>query len=138
MRIRGDVRAFACCRRLAAQLLVVVLCLRALIPIGFMTDAHAAKSGAFRLVICSAYGGVSTIDVDLGLDRGGPQKSSQSHDQPCAFAGLGADVSDLVQTVMVILPRVAHSARRVLARHAVLPPACAGPVLGSRAPPSIS
>lgn len=142
MRIRGDVLSFASWRRLAAQLLVALLCLRALVPAGFMTDAHAAKNGVFRIVICTANALNKTVDLDLGtgdLGSGGEtQKTSPAHDQPCAFAGLAVDFSDAVQQYAIVKPHIATSVRIEVTRSAMMPPARAGPVLGSRAPPTLS
>ncbi|WP_366927313.1 hypothetical protein [Hyphomicrobium sp.] len=100
-----------------------------------MPDFGAASHGVFQVVICSANGLEHlTLDVDGKPVHG--QKSSHQH-QPCAFSGLAA----------VALPSLADARLPVPSHHSVatltydaagLPPARAGPPLGSRGPPQLS
>ena len=136
MHIRGGViRTVAL--KAGVRLLLAVLALRALIPAGYMPDFSAAAGGVFKVVICSA-SGQKSITLD-GIDRNAPshdQKASHS-DQPCAFTGLAA--------VALTDPTAGPSQFATMTATAVIPPlavevppARAGPPLGSRGPPQLS
>jgi len=88
-------------RRLALALFACALLLRALIPAGWMPEAHA---GTLRLTICS---GTDLSQAELAaasalLDKGQPKKTpAHKADQPCAFAGI-AQAADLPDTAAAL------------------------------------
>lgn len=111
------------------SLLVLAFAVRALVPPGYMPEF---SQGVFKVVICTASG--SKILHDSEHDN--PQAPSH-HGQPCAFAGLA--VFDVPQfEVVAFRPVVANDAGLIAPLAVSLPPARAGPPLGSRGPPSIS
>lgn len=134
MKTRGDVIRPDTRRQWLSHLVLFVFLLRSLIPVGFMPDFQGASAGAFRIVICTSYGQQS-VDLDANGHKLPSKPGSSSH-QPCAFS-ISA-VSDLPWTAVVI----AQSTIAILVTQGsvfeVLPPARAGPAVGSRAPPSIS
>jgi hypothetical protein len=114
------------------QLLLACLFLRALIPQGFMPDFGASADDAFKMVICSASGSkVIAFDAD-----GGPADAPQlaHHDQPCVFSGLCPFALNTVAANELPAPIFVVIAHPQPSRF-LLPPARAGPLLGSRAPP---
>ncbi len=114
------------------QLLFACILLRALIPQGFMPDFSASADGAFKMVICSASGSkVIAFDAD-----GNPADTPQTAhlDQPCAFFGLCPFGLNSVAAAELPTPMALAMAHPLQSRF-VLPPARAGPALGSRAPP---
>lgn len=118
-----------------ARLMLVCLCLRALVPTGYMPDVGALQIGEFRIVICSATG-TKTIAVDKdGLPH--TDRDASHHDQPCAFSTLAHSGVDLPELLALAAPEypVATTNR---APQIQLPPMRAGPVLGSRGPPQLS
>ena len=135
MSIRGgDIR---CCvlRTGVFRLLVAAFLLRALIPIGYMPDFSALSKGVLKVVVCSAYG---TKTVMLDAD-GKPlhDSGSQKHEAPCAFSGIASIALPVVEYPGLPAPEFAEPGR--MPRLAVvLPPARAGPPLGSRGPPQLS
>lgn len=62
------------------------VCLRALIPVGFMPDLAAAQRSTFRVIICSAHG-ITTIKVDE-TGKILPRKADVKGGQQCAFSVL--------------------------------------------------
>ncbi|MEQ1669268.1 MAG: hypothetical protein ABL893_00265 [Hyphomicrobium sp.] len=140
MRVGRTVSAYGSWRHLAARLLVFVLCLRALIPNGFMTDADAAAAGVFKIVICSSGSShsIAILDDSGTATDGEPQKLSPGNDQPCAFSANSVAIAGAHHSASMITPPVFDIVPFYPARHTLLPPARAGPVLGSRAPPAIS
>lgn len=75
-------------RALFAWLLLAVLCLRALVPPGYMPDLSGLADGGLPLVICSG-----SIDTTLLVDeQGRPVKTADlpSTDAPCLYAALAA------------------------------------------------
>lgn len=121
-----------------ANILRVVLAaflLRALIPAGFMPDFGAASRGVFQVVICSA-NGLEHLTLDVNGKPVHEQKSSHQH-QPCAFSGLAAVA--LPDLAVAQAPAPDHRIVGMQTYDATgLPPARAGPPLGSRGPPQIS
>jgi hypothetical protein len=114
------------------RLLLVVFALRALVPPGYMPELSALSKGVLKVVICTA-SGTKTVDADEP-DHPNP---APHHDQPCAFAGLVAfDVPQLEP--VAVQNAVARSAGLIAPLAVSLPPARAGPILGSRGPPSNS
>ena len=81
-------------RRLAALLLAAALCMKALVPAGFMVEAHAS---AFHLTICGdgAHGGgaaVKAIRDKLPVAHGQNDHGAADHgkaSQSCPYAVLG-------------------------------------------------
>lgn len=140
MIVRGDVIKVRDLRRWAASVLVALALLRALIPPGFMPDFNSATLGDFKLVICTSSGlhvldtGSGNASPDAPQDK--PESQPAGHDQPCAFAIVFADAGR-IQDFTVLKPSFAVS-RPVLPPQINLPPARAGPALGSRAPPILS
>lgn len=117
------------------RLLLAAVVLRALIPVGFMPDFGAAAKGVFKVVICTAAGSKHVM-----LDADGkplPDQKSQHHDQPCAFAGLAAVAVPVLDAQHIVVPLVSVDTYHPTLAVA-LPPARAGPVLGSRGPPQLS
>jgi hypothetical protein len=122
-------------RAFLERLVLICLCLRALIPAGYMPDMDALQVGEFRIVICSATG-TKTIAVDKdGLPH--TDRNASHHDQPCAFSTLAHSSVDLPELLAFAAPEYpAATANR--APQIQLPPTRAGPVLGSRGPPQLS
>lgn len=122
-------------RQWVASLLTVLFVARALIPTGYMPDFSAAAKGVFKVVICSAGGAKSVV-----LDADGkpvPHPKGDQHEQPCAFTGMAAVSLPVIEALAVEAPDFQVSS--VIPRLAVqLPPARAGPQLGSRGPPQVS
>lgn len=113
-------------------LLLALMCLRALIPSGYMTAA--ADDGSITLVICTAHG-AKTITLGPDADPTGEERSSTAASEPCAFAGLMPVVVEPPSAIAVAAPVVAEVALPAMPRRGVRPPARAGPAHGSRAPP---
>jgi hypothetical protein len=121
---------------LAKWLILTAFCLRALIPVGFMPAFSAGSVSSFKVVICSA-GGAHTVDFDLGGSDPAPGTDTKS-DSPCAFAGLGTASIGAVAIASIEAPAFeARTIGRQLPDYAV-PPARAGPAVGSRAPPILA
>lgn len=118
---------------IAHALLLAFVC-RALVPAGFMPDFGALTKGVFKVVICSA-GGSKVVALDAD---GKPAHTSGAHaSQPCAFSGLAAVAApDLGPDLHH--PAFAQTAIAKANTATALPPARAGPVLGSRGPPLLS
>ncbi len=131
----GKSIAHGALRQWVASLLTLLFVARALIPVGYMPDFSAATKGVFKVVICSAFGAKT-----VALDADGtpiPHPKGDQHEQPCAFTGMAAvslPVADAMPVeardfqVLAVIPRLAVQ----------LPPARAGPQLGSRGPPLVS
>lgn len=122
------------------RLLLAAVVLRALIPVGFMPDFRAAAHGEFKIVICTASGSkLVTLDADGKLIAGEPSSDHKAphHDEPCAFAGIVGVAIATLDTPHLIVPQFDIAATSV-SDDLVLPPARAGPVLGSRGPPQFS
>lgn len=117
------------------RVVLAAFLLRALIPAGFMPDFGAASRGVFQVVICSA-NGLEHLTLDVNGKPVHEQKSSHQH-QPCAFSGLAAVALPDLAAGQVNAPD--HRVIGLIAYRAIgLPPARAGPPLGSRGPPQIS
>ena len=117
-----------------SYVLFLGLALRVLVPSGFMPDAAAAGDGIFKIVICTAVG-FKTIAIDPVT--GETQETATGHaGEPCAFTGLAMPVGPHETGVELPAP---HAVRIGLGpvEHGLLPPVRAGPVLGSRGPPSL-
>lgn len=116
-----------------AQILLLAFALRALVPVGYMPDLAALSKGTLQVVICTANGSETVL-----LDAGGKtHKKTNSHaDQPCAFSGLHA--AALTASVAEPAKPAIEVSRLKFAFEALLPPARAGPALGSRGPPTLS
>lgn len=136
MRVLGEVIRFATWRQRAVGLLLVALFVRVLAPAGFMLDVSAAAGGVFKIVICTAGGGSKVVSLDATGNQA-PDQPSAGHEQPCVFAGIVTN-GDATHTYTIEKPRTDGVAPVLPGRHALVPPARAGPVLGSRAPPAFS
>ncbi|HPG89666.1 MAG TPA: hypothetical protein PLD46_08425 [Hyphomicrobium sp.] len=135
MRVSGSHWTYSAVRVFLARLLLLAFCLRALVPVGYMPDLRATAAGHFKVVVCSASGTKSiTLDKD-GIpvpDRGAPHR-----DEPCAFSTLTHSAVTLFDVVAFIAPDHQLVADKPTG-DVQLPPARAGPTLGSRGPPQIS
>lgn len=115
----------------------LAILLRALVPTGYMPDAHALHDGRLEVTFCSAAGDLSTLKIALSPDgkRGGAGHSSADTGAQCPF-GLLAHVTPApaAQTAPLALA-VSRAAPFPPARVAVPVQPAQGPPLGSRAPP---
>ena len=135
MNILQDGFRYDAIKQWVANLLLIALMLRALVPVGYMPDFAAAAKGEYKVVICSAAGS-KTISLDAdGIPV--PADPSEQHDQPCAFAGVLAFAGPALEALTISPPATALDIG-VPRQSAELPPARAGPVLGSRGPPQNS
>lgn len=117
------------------QLLIVMVVLKSLVPVGYMPDFSKGLA-ASPLVICSA-SGTKIIDFDQLGDPTGQHQSNPSDDGLCPFSALSDN--GLVKPDHQSLPAPEFVAvLSTAAPSAVLPPARAGPAVGSRAPPTHS
>jgi len=82
----------------ATTLLGLALLLKALMPAGYMTVANGKS---ITVEICSGTGPASvTLHIPTdGSDKGG--KGTSSAEQPCAFAGLGAQALAAVDPLIL-------------------------------------
>lgn len=119
-----------------SQLLLVMLFVRALIPTGYMPDFGSSTPGKIGIVICSAHG-TRTVFVDGAAPIHTPASQSDLT-EPCAFSGLAQAFIPLTGLPEVVPADDAVPVQITSARRFTVPPVRAGPVLGSRAPPSIS
>lgn len=122
-------------RQWVASLLTLLFAARALIPTGYMPDFSAAAEGVLKVVICSAGGAKSVVFDADGMPL--PHPKGDQHEQPCAFTGMAAVSMPVIEALPLEL--LDFQASPVSPRLAVqLPPARAGPQLGSRGPPQVS
>jgi len=118
------------------HVLLAALLLRALVPHGYMPDLSASADGVIKFVICSAAGAkVVTLNPDgtTSEDKGTPGHMGE----PCAFAASSHLPLPEIASVEIAPPEFVALAGPALA-HDILPPARAGPPLGSRGPPLLS
>ena len=113
-------------------LLLALMCLRALIPSGYMTAA--AADGSITLVICTAQG-AKTITLGPDYEPTGEEQDQSAASEPCAFAGLMPVVVEPPCAIAVAAPVVAEVALPAMPRRGVRPPTRAGPAHGSCALP---
>ncbi len=117
--------------------------LRAVVPTGYMPDAHALQDGRLEVTFCSAAGDLSTFRIalpraDRTTDGSGEHRNADTGAQ-CPF-GLLAHVTPAPTPYVAPL---ALSAGRHAPRPAPTPEAlpvqpAQGPPLGSRAPPRVA
>lgn len=124
-------------RAAVVGLLVAALLIRALIPAGFMLAAKIGSDGtrALQVVVCTGHGPeIQFVNADgTPTDR----KPAPDRHHHCAFSGT-AIVAVLAVGGVGVVP-IDFQQRISAARAAVLvPPSCAGPPSGSRAPPLLS
>ncbi|MEQ1695724.1 MAG: DUF2946 family protein [Hyphomicrobiaceae bacterium] len=113
-------------------MLILFVVLKALVPVGYMPDLSGGLA-ASPLVICSVSG-----TTTMTLDETGNPLGEQHRAQPDEMCPFGA-ISDqqLLTHDQPRLPAPEFATVFVTAAtRAILPPVRAGPVLGSRAPPS--
>ncbi|NOT72588.1 MAG: DUF2946 domain-containing protein [Hyphomicrobium sp.] len=135
MSIRGDGFKFGVLQRWVTRLLLLAFVGRALVPVGYMPDFSAASNGVFKVVICSAMG-AKTIALD-GSGKQLPDQEDVKHNQPCAFTGMAAVALSALDAIPLEVKE--FQTPTFTPRLAVeLPPARAGPQLGSRGPPQLS
>ncbi|MGD9784635.1 MAG: DUF2946 family protein [Hyphomicrobiaceae bacterium] len=116
------------------HLLLCALLVRALVPAGFMPSA-AADGHGLTLVICNGSGELLSVTPDDGQQV--PSKSEGGSHEPCAFAGHVALTAPAFEvTTLLSMPETEEGLNA--GSDVVLPPARAGPPLGSRAPPNHS
>lgn len=130
-RLRGGIRTGSWSAWIV-HVLLLAFALRALVPAGYMPDFGALSKGVYKVVICTSAGSKSiTVDAD---GHSVPDNSGAHGDQPCAFSGLAAKALPNPQSIAIALPLL-READQFEVLSVVLPPARAGPVLGSRGPP---
>lgn len=123
-------------RQWIARLTVLLFALQAGLPIGFMPDPEALKSGHYEIVICTGLG-LKTITVDA---QGQPIDSddadgSHSGALACPFSKVAAKAATLPP--VSVLDRSADAAAVPSAQaDQAVSQGVRGPSLGSRAPPS--
>ncbi|WP_366927354.1 DUF2946 family protein [Hyphomicrobium sp.] len=89
--------------------------------------------GRLAIVICSA-AGIKTIDVDIPAHQN--QKHKQQKAEHCAFSGISHSYVAVAPFEYIGFNEISASSTTTLTAF-LLPPPRAGPVLGSRAPPTI-
>ncbi|WP_439816572.1 DUF2946 family protein [Zavarzinia sp. CC-PAN008] len=125
-------------RRWAAQVALLFVVLRILVPPGFMPDLAALQDGRLQVVLCSADGARTlTLAADGSVipDEGDhPVEAGALH---CPFGLAGA--VDVILPALPVLQLVHPRAQvRAAAGHVlVLRPPVRGPPLGARAPPHL-
>ena len=115
--------------RLAALLLALALCVRALVPTGYMIEG---QGGAITVALCDASSQTArAITIDVGAHK---QAGDVAKDSPCAFSSLahaataGADAPLLALALAFILALgFAPSAFPALTRPARLRPPLRAP-----------
>jgi len=118
-----------------SHLLIIMVVLKSLVPVGYMPDFSKGFT-ASTLVICSA-SGPKIIDWSQIGDPTGEHQSTPSDDSVCPFAAWSDN--GLVKPDHQGLPSLEFATVWSTAvPSAVLPPARAGPAVGSRAPPTHS
>ncbi|MDX2259228.1 MAG: DUF2946 family protein [Hyphomicrobiaceae bacterium] len=121
---------------MATWVVLVALCLRALVPAGYMPGTATAADGskALTLVICTA-DGVRSVTIDVPDAPADGEHERQASDGLCPFALAGPALPEppvaAVRGPFLVLmgQRVIPTPRLLLARVPT------GPALGSRAPP---
>jgi hypothetical protein len=135
MNIRGNANGTGRFRHWLSQVVLFAFVCRALIPVGFMPDFTGAAKGVYRVVICTGYGPQS-IDLDSNGKKI-PSKHGTSQHQPCAFS-TSATVASLNLPDVNVAPLGIVAEVVATRTFEALPPARAGPAVGSRAPPQVS
>lgn len=130
-------------------LLLLLLVVRAWVPVGYMPDIDALRQGRLALGFCAAGGGLPPVlrapaaQMDAhhghhGDHGGGAPGDHGAAGQECPF-GLSAhqvlDVPPMMAVAPVLLRWLAQTPAQVDSPRPAMP--AAGPPLGSRAPPSI-
>jgi hypothetical protein len=126
--MRGWIRRLTAGRGVFTVLLLLALSVRLVVPTGFMP---VATTYGIIVSLCSG-SGPSEIFVELGKKGPAPQHSAA--DSPCAFAGLGAGLTNeppaLLPTVLP-LPAIITLGRAIadltVHRLAAPPPPAIGP-----------
>ncbi len=122
-------------RRWMTHLLLMAFFVRALVPAGYMPAFSATSDSGLRIIICTAAGAKTLLLNENGKPV--PTPDSRHHDQQCVFSGLAAVAPPALMPLLasaVDFGAVAFKPNVI----AELPPARAGPTLGSRGPPLIS
>ncbi|MCR9074203.1 MAG: hypothetical protein NXI18_21250 [Alphaproteobacteria bacterium] len=138
MGLGGSIIGDAAARRVIAWTLLVLVMLRAAIPVGFMPDLDALRDGWIEIVICTP-GGLKTIAVSDA--KGGPAGSEDGSStgpsaHECPFDAVVSQAALLADPVLDIGYAVALAAKPVTAGTAAPTLQSFGPPLGSRAPPA--
>lgn len=94
-------------RRLAAWLIVAALCMKILVPQGFMP---VVADGALTIQICPGKRGLATARMDHGSGHGETKKQDQGAELPCAFAGLSAPSLAAIDPILLAIAVAAIAA----------------------------
>jgi hypothetical protein len=119
----------------AARLAVLLLALRAFVPVGYMPDVAALAEGRVQIVLCSGRT-VALSHAGHEHDHGGQRPSDTRSGDECAFGvALG---KALLLPGLADVPPPPHVPTIGLAAgwYGGSTPVTAGPPLGPRAPPS--
>lgn len=79
-------------------LLCIVFLLRGIVPAGYMPDFESAKSGGFKITLCTAEGPKQITLESHALPDGKPDSGAKKHASPCAFAGVSAPLIGAAMT----------------------------------------
>ena len=120
-----------------ARLMLLLFCLRSLLPIGFMPDFGLLKQGDFQIVLCTPLGSTAvTLDAEgLPVD-GDTDPADASFGQDCPFGTTFGKALDL--PLAAALPAASSVTEAAPSSNALaLRPPPQGPPLGARAPPTL-
>ena len=128
-------------RHFTLSVMLLVLSLRALVPIGFMPDAGALRDGRLEMTFCTSTGGAQTIAIDLHGTPGSDTAPSSDHHQTtqssdCPFNVLTSMPALPTLALAVLgLPVLLSQLQAALHVPLLFSTSVQGPPLGSRAPP---
>jgi hypothetical protein len=112
-----------------ARLLVLLMLVRAMVPVGFMPDMSAAE-GVFRIVICAGDGVMKVDDAARGETPDAPGLAGDA----CPYVALGSAVVVPQAAGVPLGPDGGTSAVPALSAN-TLDRGAEVPALGARAPP---
>ncbi len=119
------------------RLMLLLFCLRSLLPVGFMPDLGLLKQGELQIVLCTPLGPTAvTLDAEgLPIDDDA-DPTDAAFGQDCPFATAFGKALDLPPTAA--LPAVSAVIEAAPSSNALaLRPPPQGPPLGARAPPTL-
>lgn len=124
-------------RRLILCILMLVLCVRGIVPTGYIPDAAAMRNGQLAITLCTADGRLSEylLPIDSSHDESAPATSDEIN---CVFGMLALQaVTPPIDATHLPLPATAdHSSSVDSQDFHISGSLTLGPPLGSRAPPS--